>query len=67
MAYMARENAFRLVAEQIAQHSPQPTELLTLLEGQLSYGEIQEAVVGLIDSGEVVLDPERHLRIKQAA
>jgi len=67
MACMATENACRLVAEQIAQHSPRPTDLLTLLDGQLSYSEIQEALAELLHSGEIVLDSERHLRIKEAA
>ena len=67
MSCMVSNNASRLVAEKIAQHSPLPTDLLALLEGQLSYGEIQDAIADLLDHDQIVLDADRHLRMKNAA
>lgn len=67
MASMVTANVHQIVAQQIAQHAPRPTDLLTLLQGQFTYADIQDAVAELLDSGEVILDADQHLRIKNAA
>lgn len=58
-----RNEVLRMVQE----HSPRPTELLKLLSAKLSYDEIQDALSELLDSGEVVLNSDRHLNLRTRA
>jgi hypothetical protein len=63
LAKETRTEVLRIIQE----HSPRPTELLKLLSPKLSYDEIQDALSELLDSGEVVLNSERHLCLRTKA
>jgi hypothetical protein len=63
VAKETRTEVMRIIQE----HSPRPTELLRLLSPKLSYEEIQDVLSELLDSGEVVLNSERHLSVRTQA
>jgi hypothetical protein len=67
MVCMVEQSILQSVEAAIGEHSPKPTELLDILHDKYSYTEIQEAVAELLDSGRVLLDTQRHLKVKQAA
>jgi|HubBroStandDraft_6_1064221.scaffolds.fasta_scaffold647990_2 hypothetical protein len=51
----------------IREHSPLPTELVELLNKEMSYREVQDALSELLESGEVTLESNLHLRVKPLA
>jgi hypothetical protein len=67
MVCMLERETLERVLELVRRDSPRPTELLKALESQMSYSDLQDAISELLDSGEVVLDSERRLRIKSNA
>ncbi|MFY9645032.1 MAG: hypothetical protein WAK29_07625 [Terriglobales bacterium] len=50
----------------IDKRSPRPTELLQLAN-DLPYGEIQDVIAELLDSGQIELDADRRLKTKKSA
>lgn len=51
------------VLNRVRRSSCKPTEVMNDLVDQFSYREIQDAVVGMLDSGELILTPNRYLEM----
>jgi len=67
MVCMVEPQIRERVLAQIRERSPLPTELVGLLENDMSYREVQDVLSELIESGEVILDSDLHLHIKPLA
>ena len=66
MACSVADEVKNAVLGKVQEESPRPTELLLMLRDSFSYGEIQDALGALLESGEVELDKDRRLRAKLA-
>ena len=67
MIYAVTPAVRNRILTMVREHTPRPTELLTLLQHELSYRDVQDALSELLDNGEIVLDSERHLRVPPVA
>jgi len=67
MVCMVEPQVRERVLRAIKEHSPLPTELVELLNKEMSYREVQDALSELIESGEVTLDSNLHLHVKVRA
>jgi hypothetical protein len=50
------------VLKVVREGSPRPTELLDLLQKEFSYRDVEDALSELLDSGQIVLGSDRHLK-----
>jgi hypothetical protein len=66
MVCMTEQAIRQRIARLIADNSPRPTELLKMAN-DLSYGEVQDVIAELLDSGQVELDVDRRLKSKRPA
>ena len=67
MVWMVHQEIIDRVLEQVQKDSPRPIELLTVLESQMSYRDVQDAISELLDSDKVILDSDRKLHINSQA
>ncbi len=67
MLCMSANRAKDIVMGKLREKSVRPTELLELLEQELSYADIQDALSELLHEGRVRLNTERHLSVSSGS
>jgi predicted kinase len=67
MVCMVEPRIRERVIDAIGERAPLPTELVELLSADMSYREVQDVLSELLESGQVVLDSDLHLRSNRVA